>query len=436
MVERLGHVVCVGAGEMLMNRFRIVAEDEPCYLEESIEKSSCRRRPTSYVKQCCVTDKIVKAIDSRLNLKYEASENNMICASSSRYSTTYLNRGPKETPKVSSSLPFPCLSHSMRYVEMIGRIEPNVLQDNKKESFMPGIGPSLGVSKKGYAPYNPRKRNQDALDMRTDHITETQTILLLDGHGESGGLFSNFYRHHFHEHLFSQADWLSGGISAMRQAITKSITKLEHRIIEDESIDTHYSGSTFLFCAIRLGHLFIANIGDSRIILGKTNGKAIALSVDHKPDTVDEKARIINAGGRVFAIHYEDGVDGPARVWLRDADVPGLAMSRSLGDVVAHSAGVSSTPEFFIHRIEKDDHFLLAATDGLWEFMSNEEAVNIVHTLQKNYDKFLNRELEKANCHRACIQRLHEEANRRWMHYEQVVDDTTIALTFFNQEEK
>lgn len=51
------------------------------------------------------------------------------------------------------------------------------------------------------------------------------------------------------------------------------------------------------------------------------------------------QARILGAGGRVFAVSYDDGVDGPPRVWLGHMDIPGLAMSRSLGDAVAHTAG-------------------------------------------------------------------------------------------------
>lgn len=39
---------------------------------------------------------------------------------------------------------------------------------------------------------------------------------------------------------------------------------------------------------------------------------------------------------------------GPARVWLQEVDVPGLAMSRSLGDYVAQSVGVSPEPGKFI----------------------------------------------------------------------------------------
>ena len=48
----------------------------------------------------------------------------------------------------------------------------------------------------------------------------------------------------------------------------------------------------------------------------------------------------------MFAVEYDDGVDGPQRVWLGNMDVPGLALSRSLGDVIAHTAGVSSECEF------------------------------------------------------------------------------------------
>ena len=44
--------------------------------------------------------------------------------------------------------------------------------------------------------------------------------------------------------------------------------------------------------------------------------------------TPKEKERIIRAGGRVFAVEYDDGIDGPPRVWLGHMDVPGLAMSR------------------------------------------------------------------------------------------------------------
>lgn len=43
-------------------------------------------------------------------------------------------------------------------------------------------------------------------------------------------------------------------------------------------------------------------------------------------------------------------------------DIPGLAMSRSLGDAVAHSVGVSSVPEVVERRVDpKSEHFLVSA---------------------------------------------------------------------------
>ena len=115
------------------------------------------------------------------------------------------------------------------------------------------------------------------------------------------------------------------------------------------AIDTKFSGTTAVVCAIIGNVLTCANVGDSRVILGTVDDKGNVaveeVSHDHKPDNPMEQRRIEASGGRVFAVQYEDGIDGPARVWLAKIDIPGLAMSGSLGDTVAHSVGVSSTPE-------------------------------------------------------------------------------------------
>jgi len=149
---------------------------------------------------------------------------------------------------------------------------------------------------------------------------------------------------------------------------------------------------------------------------------AIPLSLDHKPDVPPEKARILAAGGRVFAVHYDDGVDGPPRVWLGHMDVPGLAMSRSLGDAVAHSVGVSSEPEVFEYTLDsKKEVFLILATDGLWEFCSDGEVVTMVG---------------RARDPQEAVEGLIKEANARWLREEQVVDDTTVCVAFLGDWKK
>lgn len=74
----------------------------------------------------------------------------------------------------------------------------------------------------------------------------------------------------------------------------------------------------------------------------------------HSPD---EKARIIAHGGRVF----EWGVP---RVWLRDVDMPGLAMARSFGDMAAETVGVFAEPELSKVTLTSNHRFVIWASDG------------------------------------------------------------------------
>lgn len=78
----------------------------------------------------------------------------------------------------------------------------------------------------------------------------------------------------------------------------------------------------------------------------------------------------MNAGGRVDSYRDTQGNKvGPERVWLLNEDIPGLAMSRSFGDRVAQSVGVSAVPEMFTRKLDVTDKIIVVASDGVWEFM-------------------------------------------------------------------
>jgi serine/threonine protein phosphatase PrpC len=276
-----------------------------------------------------------------------------------------------------------------------------------------------GYSKKGYAPYNPKKKNQDALIMAEDPKTRSLFFCVMDGHGEDGDKVSQAIKAKFANYLFKHQSFATD----IKTALADVIIRCETEVLRDNTIETDFSGTTFTCAVIRGNVCTLANIGDSRSSLAyrtKADGPivAVGLTEDHKPDLPDEKARIEAKGGRVFAVEYDDGVDGPARVWLGHMDVPGLAMSRSLADVVAHSAGVSSEPDFteYVFNPEnREDLILVMASDGLWEFMSNQEVMDIAFGTTEP---------------RFAVDRLISESNERWMKEEQVIDDTTVCVAF------
>ncbi|GMP54462.1 hypothetical protein CsSME_00019628 [Camellia sinensis var. sinensis] len=129
-------------------------------------------------------------------------------------------------------------------------------------------------------------------------------------------------------------------------------------------------------------NLYMGNIGDSRAILGSKDSNdsmvAIQLTIDLKPDLPREAERIKRCKGRVFALQDEPEVP---RVWLPFDDAPGLAMARAFGDFCLKEYGVISIPEFSHWTLTERDKFIVLASDGVWDVLSNEEVVEIVSSV-------------------------------------------------------
>lgn len=301
------------------------------------------------------------------------------------------------------------------------------------------------VSKKGEAPYGLKKQNQDALVVAEHESTASILLCVFDGHGEEGHRVSQYLRARIPDAVF-QHPLFGEDVGA---AMTDAVHEVEQELVEDDCIDCRLSGSTAVMAVVRGRQLTVANVGDSRITLavgtkvagrsGKTRTviKAEAVSRDHKPESPQERARIEEAGGRVFAIDYGDGEDGPQRVWLGDADLPGLAMARSVGDVVAKWAGVISMPEITTRTLASTDKFLVLASDGLWEFMEDQEVVDMVRPRPPRADppwsspsasSSSSAQIHKSSGPNEALQALLDESKRRWTAHEPVTDDTSIVI--------
>ncbi|CAA2992372.1 probable phosphatase 2C 34 [Olea europaea subsp. europaea] len=164
-----------------------------------------------------------------------------------------------------------------------------------------------------------------------------------------------------------------------KHSYLKTCAAIDQELEHQNKIDSFYSGTTALTIVRQGEHIFIANVGDSRAVLATTsetgNLVPVQLTVDFKPNLPQEAERIIQCKGRVSCLQDEPGVP---RLWLPDEESPGLAMSRAFGDYCVKDFGLVSIPEVTQRYITSKDQFVVLATDGVWDVISNEEAVEIV----------------------------------------------------------
>ncbi|KAH0855679.1 hypothetical protein HID58_003979 [Brassica napus] len=159
----------------------------------------------------------------------------------------------------------------------------------------------------------------------------------------------------------------------------KTCADVDQELQHHRKIDTFNSGTTAL-TVVRQGEvIYVANVGDSRAVLATLSEEggltAVQLTVDFKPNIPQEEERIIGCNGRVFCLEDEPGVH---RVWQPEEESPGLAMSRAFGDYCIKEYGLVSIPEVTQRHISNRDQFVILATDGVWDVISNEEAIDIV----------------------------------------------------------
>ncbi|CAO2832846.1 unnamed protein product [Amaranthus hypochondriacus] len=208
--------------------------------------------------------------------------------------------------------------------------------------------------------------------------------------------------------------------SIWKRSYLKTCASVDQELEQHRKIDTFYSGTTALSIVRQGEKIIIANVGDSRAVLATTSEEgdvvAVQLTIDFKPNLPQEAERITQCNGRVFCLHDEPGVH---RVWLPDEDVPGLAMSRAFGDYCIKDFGLISVPEVTHRNITSKDQFIVLATDGVWDVVSNQEAVHIVSSTPDR---------GKA------AKRLVDHAVRAWKKKRQgiAIDDISAICLFFH----
>ncbi|EZG78817.1 putative protein phosphatase 2C [Gregarina niphandrodes] len=311
--------------------------------------------------------------------------------------------------------------------------------DNKVTEIDGGMPPGrtlkdIGVGyacKKGLKPESP---NQD--DYYVLKVDDWSMYGVFDGHGPHGHHISAFVHKTLPFLIISDPEFESD----LEATLIRAFKKVHQLVVAVSDLqgmfDCSLSGTTATVAVQRDGKLTVAHVGDSTAVLAKharadthgrhtpsdgrptdadfrTDFRAEKLTNDHKPMLPAEKARIEAKGGEVRRLEG----DIPHRVFVKHRMYPGLAMSRALGDSVAASVGVSHEPEVRTYDLSTQDFFVIA-TDGVWEFIDGQQAVDIIAAFPSN-------KVDEA------AEALAYESWKRWVEEEDnVVDDVTCIVVW------
>ena len=170
-----------------------------------------------------------------------------------------------------------------------------------------------------------------------------------DGHG--GPEVAEFLAKNFSDY-FSKTSGLMKNrmVAAFKNAYNDDFVKLNNQ-----------SGSTASVVFIKDNSAYFAHVGDSRMVLG-AGGKVGFVTSDHKPNRADEYVRIEDAKGLVF----NKCVNGF------------LAVSRAIGDYGLDKRLIIAEPEYTEVLLTEKNKFLVLATNGLWDVVTNEDVVTIL----------------------------------------------------------
>ncbi|KAE8683444.1 putative protein phosphatase 2C 11 [Hibiscus syriacus] len=237
---------------------------------------------------------------------------------------------------------------------MISSRDPDALVSGGGISFL--TGSRTAEFSYGYSSFKGKRPSmEDFYETRISEVDGRKVAFfgVFDGHG--GSRTAEYLRNNLFKNLSTHPDF----IKDTKTAIVEAFKQTDDGYLNEEKGQKKDAGSTASTAVLLGDRLLVANVGDSRVVASRS-GSAVPLSVDHKPDRSDERQRIEDAGGFI--------------IWAGTWRVGGvLAVSRAFGDKLLKPYVVAE-PEIQEEEIVGVD-FIIIASDGLWNVVSNQDAV-------------------------------------------------------------
>lgn len=205
---------------------------------------------------------------------------------------------------------------------------------------------------------------------------------IYDGHGEKGKDASSYVETEIKKFVTENKKKFKS-LSLMansRELMTKFFGDAFRRIQKSmhKRLDIYNLSGSCLICALIVDKVcYVINLGDSRAVIGGKlidNIFSIQMSIDHKPSLPEEMERIKKSGGEVKA---QD--NGLMRVYKSGDRIPGLAVSRTLGDILGHECGIIEDPQVSYRILDETDDFIVLGSDGVFDVMHSVEIVGYIY---------------------------------------------------------
>ncbi|OMJ92495.1 hypothetical protein SteCoe_4733 [Stentor coeruleus] len=199
---------------------------------------------------------------------------------------------------------------------------------------------------------------------------------IYDGHG--GKMCANFLKEKLHKFIFENENFPY----RPKEAIFRGFLKADEEFLKNAEIKRDRSGSCAVVVMVLGDKCYVANTGDSRAVVSSHNGAKIhRLTTDHKPSDSNEYNRIIMAGGSIKSQNYPITNSQMIRIEENCSRVePGnLAVSRAFGDSnVKNTKIIIPDPEIRSFRLTEEFDFIVMASDGIFDKISDRDVVDVV----------------------------------------------------------
>lgn len=208
----------------------------------------------------------------------------------------------------------------------------------------------------------PRKSMEDAYAMQRDIVPGLDYYAIFDGHGSDDvAMHCAEYMHQYMQE-FAKASSVDKGLD-VNGMLNFSFQKADY-IVRKVTHTGKKAGATATVMLVSDKTIWIANAGDSRAVMCNSAGGCVQLTTDHRLNVPSERKRIESKNGMIVPYGNSLYVDGV------------LNVTRSIGDDHVTERGVIAQPEI-ITVAKRDAEFIVLATDGVFDVMSNERVIEI-----------------------------------------------------------